>query len=216
MMSSLYVKKTLKQLKALALERGIEYQGLKKAEIIDELVVFDENDVEDSEVVIVNKIVATKKNAPEVGYPNIEVPAGKADSEQMLMLKLQLQIEETKLKQMQLGSNGQNAIVGQSSDVNVISQLKNRLPVMPQDGDIMNFFANFERCMELNDVFDKNIYAQCLPMVLSTRASAIYAQLTFEQAKSYDVCKAFLITTFRKTSEFYLESVDSHDEIGLG
>ena len=60
--------------------------------------------------------------------------------------------------------------------------------------------------MEWN-VFDKHIYARCLPMVLSTRASAIYAQLTYEQAKSYDVCKSFLIATFRKTPEFYLDQL---------
>ena len=76
---------------------------------------------------------------------------------------------------------------------------------MPQD--IMNLFANFERCMELNDVFDEHIYARCFPMVLSTRASVIYAQLTYEQAKSYDVCKSFLIATFRKTPEFYSDQL---------
>jgi hypothetical protein len=44
----------------------------------------------------------------------------------------------------------------------VISQLKNRLPVMSEDSDIMSFFTNFERCLELNGVFDKD-YARCLP-----------------------------------------------------
>ena len=98
--------------------------------------------------------------------------------------------------------------------MNMISQLKNRLPAMSPDSDIMSFFTNFERCLELNGVFDKDVYARCLPMVLSTRASSIYAQLTFEQAKSYDTCKSFLISTFKHTPEFYLTRLHSMTKLG--
>ena len=116
-MASLSNSKTVKQLKSNAFERGIDYQGLKKAEIIDKLVSYDEtepDEVEDKveeEVVVVSKTVATSHSVSkgiveaDTESPSIALSAG--DSEQMKLLKLQVQIaeairvtEETKLKQI--------------------------------------------------------------------------------------------------------------------
>jgi hypothetical protein len=113
---------------------------------------------------------------------------------------LQLEIEQIKLQELKLSRNGS---ASRNSDANVISQLKNRLPVMSPESDIKSFFTNFERCLELNGVFDKDVHERFLPMVLSTRASSIHAQLTFEQAKSYDTCKTFLISMLKHMPQFY-------------
>jgi len=94
-MASLYSNKTLRQLKSIALERGIDFQGLKKAEIIDELIAYDENNGEDDEVVVVSKTIA-----PSVSKGLVEADPGSTtsiasttgDSEQLQMLKLQLQM----------------------------------------------------------------------------------------------------------------------------
>ena len=210
-MATVYDKKTLKQLRALAQERGIDVSGLKKADLVHEHVSFDVNNIPEEE-----DLTELGNMDEEVQFSTVELPAGKTvvESEQVQLLKLQLEIEQTKLQQLKLASNGSASTVSGNSDVNVISQLKNRLPVMSPDSDIMSFFTNFERCLELNGVFDKDVYARCLPMVLSTRASSIYAQLTFEQAKSYDTCKSFLISTFKHTPEFYLTRLHSMTRSG--
>jgi len=150
-MASLYNNKTLKQLKSIALERDIDFQGLRKAEIIDELIAYDEDNGEDDEVVVVTKTISpsVSKGLVEADPGSTSIPSATGDSEQQQMLKLQLQIaeanrvtEETKLKQIQLGTSSVHSVnVGQAnvtSEEKMISQLKNRLPVMPQDGDIMN------------------------------------------------------------------------------
>jgi len=158
-MTSIYHKKSLKQLRTIAFERGLMDSDELKKSANHWRTYFIWWKWERWCWGCSRVKNWTRSRLSETARASMSTELSDDNSEKLQLLILQLQIEQIQLQQMQLsGSNsGSVSIVKSVTDASVISRMKNRLPVMTRDCDVTSYFTNFERCMELHDITDQNV-----------------------------------------------------------
>lgn len=135
-------------------QRGLQFHGLRKAAMIQALYDNDADDVNTNDV---------DENNVDDNENDVDDGAKAADSdiiesEQIKALKLQL---ETARINLQLAQTSGAVTSKQNSSISSIdlAQVRARLPIMSPNCEILAFFSNFERALELNDVA-KDVWAK--------------------------------------------------------
>ena len=186
---SVYESRTVRQLRALLQERGLDSRGRRNVLVsrlledddnnnaVDNFDVFNDDENDTDEVVI----RSDQSDARETGAAS--------SSQSIRALELQMRIEELKLEQCRLG-------LGQSPSADHFIKpswdgLKFKLPVMSEHDDILVFFAAFERCLTLHDI-PREGWAKLVSPHLNGRAQAVYATIPMADCGSYDSVKARL------------------------
>lgn len=189
-------KKSVAELRTLCEQQGIDYTGLKKAQLIEKLnecndEMHDSSDHED------------KDDHEQVEIDNNELlEPTVADSEAILALKLKIklaQIESANYEKQLAASKESKAdskpwIIDRGTVANV--------PKMLND-DAHSFFLNFEKAMTINGI-NKEHWAQLLPSKLNARAAKVYSRLSVDKCKCYETIKSEVLNAFCLTSRVYM------------
>ena len=217
---ALYSENTVEQLKQLMRDRGLNDKGRRnKAELVKILIdhdVMTSMDDDVSDAADFDESEHRDEGDDEVVLNNSEVVLNKVDDStavQMRMLEMRLQIAQTELKQAQLGQRQSGMANADTSGVNLAS-IRSRLPSMQSNCDIIAFFTNYERTLQLNDITDDAVFAKLLPCVLNERASKIVAQCSLEQCRNYSEIKSILVNAFKAGPEFYLKKLKTSNRSG--
>lgn len=203
-----YDKKSVKELRALLSARGISITSKRKVDLIDLLQ-------QDDEVVL--QVAEVREEGSSTGTKG-ETPVDSATCAQLKILEMQLEIEKTKLKQLEINpcSTGlTHSAVATSNDFS-LAHIKNRLPVMQtgQETDILQFFTNFERALLINDVTDESLYARLLPACLNQKALSVYSKCTLSQCQNYRQVKDILACNFRLNCDSILKQLNGESRKG--
>jgi hypothetical protein len=205
-----YGKKTIKELQALCRQRGLDHKLRKKADLIDQLVM---NDLGDQ--LVVNDSDNSQDDEVEIcqrSVTNRPLDKGKSDeSDTIVALRLQLEIERVKLQNAQLGVS--QTAAPERTGRSDLADIRGRLPIMSAQGDIIAFFSCFERTLQLNNI-PQECYAKLLPPCLNEKAAKIFAQQTLETCQSYEATRANLIEAFKATPETYWHKLNTSRRVG--
>jgi hypothetical protein len=192
--------KTVKDLKALLRQRGLDTRGQKYV-LIERLEEFD-NCVDEE---VAQEVTRTNHSSvvidEDVSVNVNDASKTSSESETIRVLQLQHQIEELKLQQAQLAHcrRSDAEVVGKNLDFGMV---KAKLPTMGLQTDIITFLASWERCLQLNNVpCDRG--ANLLPTCLNERASAVYATQSIADCQDYEVTRAFLCEAFKANPSVY-------------
>ena len=215
---SLYVGKTVKQLKDLLKSRGLNCHG-HKADLINRLVDYDDvlngqsNVVDDDEDVILGNdhdddddIVADNSQTHASSEPIV----AQGESEAVKLLQLQIQLAQLHLEQAKLGASSSDQPVIDRID---LGSVKSRLPTMSDNCDVISYFVTLEKSFVINSV-PKAKWAMLLPSLLSPRASKIFAQLSIETCQNYDETKTALLNAFKCNADSYLRKLQTERRFG--
>ena len=147
-----YSRMNVNELREELRKRDLPYENLNKPAMIEALWEHDSDNVQDNEHAVESAdVVDNDEVIIDSAVDNVEGNVA-TESEQITALKLQLEIARINLQLAQTGK--ETAIDRPDGIVNAIdlAHLKSRLPVMSPNCDILAFFANFERALELNGV----------------------------------------------------------------
>jgi hypothetical protein len=236
--ASVFVGKTVAELKQLCQSQGLNSKGLRKAEIIqllldniaEEVVHTDTHEIDDNTVHDSSKFNDDEDITDDVDCNDDEndgedddvlaAETSKTCKEklpgELASLKLQVQLAKLELAKMKLATSlptphGTVKEMKNKIDHNV----KGLLPHMSANCDCLNFFHVFERTLEMHDV-SRQDWSLYLPACLNARAMKVYSRLTLDQCKDYDVVKREVLTSFRLTARAYYEKFTGatkyHDE----
>lgn len=191
-MASNYNKLSVKQLKKLLDEREIDHKGLNKAGLIDLLLNDDVENVNDE-----------IENVDDADEEIVVTPGSTSESSKIQELKLQLEIEQIKLKQLTLttGKTGDSS-AGVGTDDLMHLGLKMRLPKMSNDCDIIAFLLAWEKAATLNGI-PRERWPQLLPTALNAKALQVFAKQSLDVCADYDLTKECLYKAFKATPQSY-------------
>ena len=196
---SVYDTETVKNLKALLKQRGLDCRG-RRNELIERLKEYDSFVDNNAQEVLSHSSHASEQDDNEVTVANDDATEHSSTPESIKILQLQLQIEQVKLQQAQLAKEAKSTeFSGAKLDT---SGVKAKLPMMGPQADIISFLASWERCLQLNNVPRDN-WAKLLPSCLNERASKLYATQTIADCQDYDITRAFLCDAFKANPSVY-------------
>jgi hypothetical protein len=204
-----YNTNSLKELKRLLRERGLSDGGRrKKAELIQILLENDRKTSPSDHNDVVSS-GADDDDDDEVTFGAASRPTiskkGDETNSQIEILKLQLQIEQAKVRQSELGiiPSGESNSRRSSSTARLdIGNIKSRLPVMASDDDILSFFQIFERALQICDV-PREMWSTMLPACLNQRAAKIFNMHPIDVCRDYDAIRNILCEAFKGTPDYY-------------
>ena len=208
-------KLKVKELQALCLGKGFSVTGLKKNDLIDLL------SAESSHAASSGKHSTAPLEGTIGGGTPLDADENVADAEidsddssdggggtqdpilvENESLRLQIKLARLELEKLKLQSSSGSQVKKKSITV-IDKDVKGLLPKMAEnDYDVLNFFHAFERVLSLHDV-EQNSWHLYLPATLNNKATKVYARLTIDQCRDYNVIKSNILTAFRLTARSY-------------
>ena len=216
-----YQQLRMSELRELCDDRCIDRRGLKKAQLVQALRAWDDeneaadggDDRDDDEVVI---------NGGDGGAAVAQPVPGQLDNNESIeVLKLKLELaqqqaiareREVELREREWVIERERAATQAQNNpsapptnrANSRAEIHHLLPKMGHDEDVLGFFQAFERSLQLNSV-PRGDWPLFLPAQLNAKANKVLTGLSLEQNKDYDQCKRAVLAYYQLGAASYLK-----------
>ena len=226
-----YAKLKVAELRQMSLSRGLQVEGLKKAEIIQMLKNTDASnkdstftdsahDGSENDDVIQNDDDNDRQDSNDDGDYSDNISVGDDDdsqdketseSERIKALKLELKIQQIRDKREERRckmqeSNAAHAVARKNSEHLSQKHVHSALPTMHQaNSDVLGFLQAFEKTLEILEV-ERSRWHIFLPAHLNANCMKIFSRLSVEHCSNYEVVKRELLMNSKISPRTNLEN----------
>ena len=197
-------KMTLRQLRTMCEEQGLDSQGLKKPQLVELLEQYADGGESDEGQEAEEEHVGVDSSDDD---DDLEIDVSKYNPQQLEFKLISARLKEMRervkterqLKALREGGGGPSVDVAA-----VHGNMRDLLPTM-DDNNVLDFFNSYERVMMLNDVPD-SLWHKWLSGKLSVKANQVYSKIPIEQCRDYAAVKVAILDAYKLNARRYYQN----------